>query len=577
MQWTSGSPSAPQTPRDYGRLYMTWCHRQPLQLFEEDSFLDSLDTRDHELMLALQSLCLRFAAGTSQVDNSERTRSMADMSYRLVMERIAQGEVQLSTLQTLCVLSMVDFTAGRTLRAFMSCDHALQLVQNLIWSTKPSQTRILVQNPEFIACVQSLLTLQNLHHTAGCSATPGNPAGSINSCLDSPSAVKQLLSYAGDNDKDDILAFTNQLAEVWHMASCYAARPADSSTPPPWKSESDYSHIMSRHLDIDSRVPTKYRWRENDFQDREPAELQRRRGYWGPWLFLQFVYAAIPCLLNHPFLLSMRLRNFRRTMPQSFIQQSFEQVTRHAGWIMYFLDLLERKSFQISDPVLGQCVAIIATIHLQHSFVRNDTLRARAQSGFEKCMAFLRRLGRSWPNIGVTADKLQRLQESIVGVVDASASRLDGHHPLEARNAQTWSIDAALLWDILVYEKAGCSSPSGNLSSVFGDSLLPSSPSPEMAAQEVETEFDLIGSEGIAGHKTVHRETPLHAPGQDATMLDSSPPPREVICVGGVASGGASPSFLDATGGSHGPQGFFLGADAYNRTIDAWLDLDVVT
>jgi hypothetical protein len=79
-------------------------------LFEEDSFLDSLDTRDHELMLALQSLCLRFAAGTNQVENSERTRSMADMSYRLVMERIAQGEVQLSTLQTLCVLSMVDFT-----------------------------------------------------------------------------------------------------------------------------------------------------------------------------------------------------------------------------------------------------------------------------------------------------------------------------------------------------------------------------------------------------------------------------------------------------------------------------------
>lgn len=285
----------------------------------------------------------------------------------------------------------------------MSCDHALQLVQNLIWSTRPSQTRALVQNHEFITCVQSLITLQNLHHTAGCSATPGNSTGTINSYPNSPWAVNHLLSCAGNNNQqDDILVFTNQLAEVWHMASCYAARPADSNTPPPWKSESDYSHIMSRHLDIDSRVPTKYRWRENDFQDREPAELHEQRAYWGPWLFLQFVYAAIPCLLNHPFLLSMRLRNFRHTMPQSFIQQSFEQITRHAGWIMYFLDLLESKAFQISDPVLGQCVAIIATIHLQHSFVRNDTLRARAQSGFEKCMAFLRTLGRIWPNIGVT-------------------------------------------------------------------------------------------------------------------------------------------------------------------------------
>ncbi|POS81287.1 hypothetical protein DHEL01_v200337 [Diaporthe helianthi] len=451
----------------------------------------------------------------------------------------------------------------------MSCDHALQLVQNLLWSTKPSQTRVLAQNPEFITCVQSLITLQNLHHPAGCSGAPG----STNTYAAPPLAFKQLLACSGNSEQDDILVFTDQLAEVWHMASCYAARPADSDTPPPWKSDSDYSHIMSRHLDIDSRVPTKYRWRENNFkfQDLDSAELQKQRGYWGPWLFLQFVYAAIPCLLNHPFLLSMRLRNFRHTMPQSFIQQSFEQITRHAGWIMYFLDLLERKTFQVSDPVLGQCVAIIATIHLQHSFVRNDTLRARAQSGFEKCMAFLRRLGRMWPNISVTADKLQRLQKSVVGVVDASASRVDDH----GSEAQTWSIDAALLWEILVYEKAGYSSLSENLSSVFGDTLLPTPSTPELEAGEAETEFDLIGSEGIAGHKTVHKETPLHAPGQDATVLDSSITLPRATSVPHLASGERTPSFIEAMGGTQSPPGFFLGADAYNRTIDAWLELDL--
>lgn len=161
-------------------------------------------------------------------------------------------------------------------------------------------------------------------------------------------------------------------------------------------------------------------------------------------------------------------------------------------------------------------------------------------------------------------------------MVDASVSRADDHPP-EGRRAQTWSIDAALLWEILVYEKAGYSSLSENLSSVFGDTLLPSSSSPEMSAEEVETEFDLIGSEGIAGHKTVHKETPLHAPGQDATLLDSSPPLQRAISVPAVAPGETSPSYLDAMGGTHGPQGFFLGADAYNRTIDAWLDLDVVS
>lgn len=101
------------------------------------------------------------------------------------------------------------------------------------------------------------------------------------------------------------------------MASCYAARPADSEMPLPWTPESDYSHVISRHLNMDKRVPTKYRCHDNDFQDRDPAELHEQRGYWGRWLFLQSVYAAIPCLLKYPFLLSIRLRNFRHTISQS--------------------------------------------------------------------------------------------------------------------------------------------------------------------------------------------------------------------------------------------------------------------
>lgn len=61
-------------------------------------------------------------------------------------------------------------------------------------------------------------------------------------------------------------------------------------------------------------------------------------------------------------------------MPQSFIQQFLEQITHHAGWIIQFPDLLESKFFQFSVPMFGHYVAIITTIHLHHSFMRNDTL-----------------------------------------------------------------------------------------------------------------------------------------------------------------------------------------------------------
>lgn len=125
----------------------------------------------------------------------------------------------------------------------MSCDHALQLAEKLLRFTKPSQIKALVQNYEFVACVHILTTLRKLH-AASCSTTVGNPPRSINSQLNSLLNFEPLLSLAIGDDQDDISVFTNQLAEVWQMASCYAARPADSETPPPWTPESDYSLVM---------------------------------------------------------------------------------------------------------------------------------------------------------------------------------------------------------------------------------------------------------------------------------------------------------------------------------------------
>jgi uncharacterized membrane protein YhaH (DUF805 family) len=156
---------------------------------------------------------------------------------------------------------------------------------------------------------------------------------------------------------------------------------------------------MQRHLEIDCGVPLKYRFAANRLEDEDSTSCQQRRDYWGPWLFTQFIYAAIPCLLNHPLLLSMRLRNFRYTIPQAFIQQSFEAISRNSRWIMYYLDLLESKSFQLSDPALAHCVVIIATIHLQHSFVQDPSLRNKAEMGFTKCLDFLYRMASVWPNV----------------------------------------------------------------------------------------------------------------------------------------------------------------------------------
>lgn len=215
----------------------------------------------------------------------------------------------------------------------------------------------------------------------------------------------------GDNHdgqaNTELLGFATALAEVWKMARSYAICNVASDASPPWNPRSDYSRVMQRHLEIDCSVPLKYRFAANRIGEKSLATLQANRDYWGPWLFVHIIYAAIPCLLNHPFLLSMRLRHFRYMMPQDFIRQSFEAISRHAGWILYYLEILEKTTFRVSDPVLAHCMVVIATIHLQHSFVQETSLRNKAQRGFEKCMGFLSQMASVWPNVSVMVGSLR--------------------------------------------------------------------------------------------------------------------------------------------------------------------------
>lgn len=226
----------------------------------------------------------------------------------------------------------------------------------------------------------------------------GAPAMNMPSCA-VPDAPGLWDGFSEGQVDGSIASVAVQLCGTWKLARAYAACRVGPDSPPPWDARSDYSMVMQSHLRIDCRMPMKYRFASNNMNDYDFESLQRQRIYWGPFLFLQIVYAAVPCILNHPFLLSMRLRGFRHTIPQSFVQQSFEHITRHAGWIIYFIDLLEKKSFQASDPCLAHCVAIVATIHLQHSFTKDRQLSEKAQGGFEKCLRFLRRMATVWPGI----------------------------------------------------------------------------------------------------------------------------------------------------------------------------------
>lgn len=101
--------SANDSLYETGRLYLAWCHHRPIALFDANTFIDSLPTRDEALLLAIQALTIRFPPGSLTAQRQVKLAQMAAESRRLAMERVTNGTVDLCTLQTLCLLGVVSF------------------------------------------------------------------------------------------------------------------------------------------------------------------------------------------------------------------------------------------------------------------------------------------------------------------------------------------------------------------------------------------------------------------------------------------------------------------------------------
>ncbi|KAJ5089907.1 hypothetical protein N7532_008591 [Penicillium argentinense] len=510
-----------EPPRSAIDLYFTFCNAQPILLFPKNINSNSFGRRDPELVLAMEALGLRFqGSGTAESQLEAKIQSQTQKACQIVMARLTDGTVELSTIQTLCLLSMLEYTAGNLIRSGF---HS-RMADYFIGATQIGELRFInrldKEQDERKLCHASVIMLQNLQGNI-CTFPPRDNEKTSADGLASPVfetmiSRKDFRKGGGGLRLDFGINTANMhTSELWALACKYATDHRIDAHPP-WHPQSDYTMITYRHTEHESCMPLQFRLHASRFQDHSSEDLHAHRDYWGPWLFFQLAWHAVPCILNHPFLLSMRLRNFRRIMPQSFLRNSFEQLTLHSGWIVHFLDLVENKAFEISDPTLGHCVSIVATIYLQHSFTEDEAFSKKAQTGFEKCLRFLRAMGHRWPHIRRQAQHLEQLRGSISpgGLMTEPGSAAG-----DSSGRPKWSINVQLLWKILIYPHA--SKSIDHTKDILGPLLANDSARSSglsSAGGIGEPDFALIGSAGLSGHKTVASECVTFPPNKPSIL-----------------------------------------------------------
>lgn len=83
-------------------LYFKYCHRQPIWCFEREEVEDP-DSLPEELASSILALTSRFS------DRRDRIQLYGNNAKTLIMLRIANGTVELATIESLCLLSFSSF------------------------------------------------------------------------------------------------------------------------------------------------------------------------------------------------------------------------------------------------------------------------------------------------------------------------------------------------------------------------------------------------------------------------------------------------------------------------------------
>ncbi|CAJ0552212.1 Ff.00g061910.m01.CDS01 [Fusarium sp. VM40] len=471
---------------DVINAYFQYCHKQPLWLFNQEDFSSIQDCSEGTLLTLLALASCHSKHPFFQGRLHELGHTYAQAAREGILQQVGEGKVSITTIQNLCMLTLANIQANMTTLAYLHVGLAVTLSKcaNLdveICALDDVSPRAETRRRVFWSLHllqqmyghQSLTTdiLQDITKPQYI-ATYTDPRKSVN---EMPPAIPREDISAQDettsaDKKSGTWAYMIQTSTLWGEVRTYVKQWAQqtNNAPPPWSIESGYAVINAYLMDSETKFPDRHRFDSARFTDQDSRHLQRNRGYWSPWVYQQFAYHTIHNMLNHPFLYSSRPQQSAQLgVPNTFWKTSSELAFIHSTWVARLIEMVLHKEYRVSDPFIGHCAAIAATIHIYFCRAADKTTREAALDRLAKCVAFLAEMALLWPCCRWLHERLQSLIRAAFAVDDEEQ---------EASSPRTISINTRLMWDILLYNSGayrGTTSCPHTRSLFDGSSLFP--------------------------------------------------------------------------------------------------------
>lgn len=224
------------------------------------------------------------------------------------------------------------------------------------------------------------LTLGAKSTTYHASFKPVSPNATSNGELVSPSSQ----NIVADGPVPGVIINTLPVWDIFKKASKYVSDTKSGIFKyPPWQQQSDYAAIEAELLELESNFYPEYRFERTKMTQHSKEAIEQNWSFWCCWMINQFMYHTIHMLLNHPFIISLRIAAVGRC-PRTFSQATSDQVVLHSNWIIRIMEQLEEKEVTVSDPFIAYCISVANTVFIHYRNAEIPSLRQNAEKGLFK-------------------------------------------------------------------------------------------------------------------------------------------------------------------------------------------------
>ncbi|CAI7645469.1 unnamed protein product [Penicillium manginii] len=343
----SASPTPDKVFLEACDVYFQHCHNKPYGFFSAKLFKIKLSQNriPLHLRLALIACATRYS---SRSQWKERKQSTIDGYARGAWELIMSspdgldGNEDVSLIQTLAILGVIDATAGRRRGAWVKIGMAVRISQDLNMMAEPCSQLSDLEQDERRNLFWSLYLLDRFV----CCSFDRPPAIKDSDCLlnlptnhgstkpATPLKLRQLRSQRSHDisQQSGMFGISIGLASVLGRAvKCMMTKTPNSHAP--WQNDSEFSAIYSDLEYLKELAVKNSPVLAEPGQPRSPNDMQDTdREQTAHMVLSHTVYHLAHCILSHPFLLALKIQNFQHfEIPPTWLEETRATCLVHAG------------------------------------------------------------------------------------------------------------------------------------------------------------------------------------------------------------------------------------------------------